>query len=80
MRTFLAKTAQRSYYPFYLAALTMGMRRGKLLGLRWQDMYLLGEAMGEARITQKFHRLSGRPTFGRRGRAAAASKSLARDC
>ncbi|UBV44809.1 site-specific integrase (plasmid) [Deinococcus taeanensis] len=42
------KTHPRWYALFYLA-LTTGMRRGELLGLRWQD---LGLESGEVRIRQ----------------------------
>ena len=28
------------YYPIYLTALSLGMRRGEILGLRWKDVDL----------------------------------------
>ncbi len=27
-----------TYFPIYLTAINTGMRRGELLGLRWQDI------------------------------------------
>src|SRR5262249_14156140 len=42
-RLFLEE-AQRTgrYYPVYLAAIATGMRQAELLGLRWQDVDLVG--------------------------------------
>lgn len=37
---FLAATQDDRLYPLYLMAITTGMRRGELLGLRWQDVDL----------------------------------------
>jgi len=37
-RTFLAGAEHDTYHPYWLLALTTGMRRGELLGLRWQDV------------------------------------------
>jgi len=37
-RQFLATASTDGYSPLWLLALTTGMRRGELLGLRWQDV------------------------------------------
>lgn len=38
---FLAAVREDRLYPLYLMAITTGMRRGELLGLRWQDVDLV---------------------------------------
>ena len=37
-RQFLAAAQSARYHPLWYAALTTGMRRGELLGLRWEDV------------------------------------------
>jgi integrase len=37
---FLAASDADTYHPLWLVALTTGLRRGELLGLRWQDLEL----------------------------------------
>ena len=37
-KRFLAETEKDRYYIFYLIALSTGMARGEILGLRWQDI------------------------------------------
>ena len=41
MNEFLDKNIDSEYYPLFYTALTTGMRRSELLGLRWQDIDLL---------------------------------------
>jgi integrase len=41
--TFLATAAAHPLYPLFVMALTTGMRRGELLGLRWCDLALDGQ-------------------------------------
>jgi integrase len=38
VKTFLEESKYSSYYPIYLTAIFTGMRRGEVLGLRWQDI------------------------------------------
>jgi integrase len=38
LRRFLAESARDGYHPYWLLAATTGMRRGEVLGLRWQDV------------------------------------------
>lgn len=38
VRVFLREAWRSRYYPLYLVALCSGLRRGELLGLRWQDV------------------------------------------
>lgn len=40
-RTFLASVREHPHYALYVLALTTGMRRGELLGLRWPDVNLV---------------------------------------
>lgn len=37
-KKFLAAIAKHTNYPLYLLAITTGMRKGEVLGLRWQDI------------------------------------------
>jgi integrase len=38
VKTFLEESKKSSYFPIYLTAIYTGMRRGEVLGLRWQDI------------------------------------------
>lgn len=38
VKKFLAFADKDGYHPYWLLAITTGMRRGELLGLRWQDV------------------------------------------
>ena len=40
LKQFLAAIESNRYYPAYLLAATTGMRRGEVLGLRWEDVDL----------------------------------------
>jgi integrase len=40
VRTLLAAVQGHRLYPLYLVAATIGLRRGELLGMRWQDLDL----------------------------------------
>lgn len=37
-RRFLTSVSKHRFYPLYVLALTTGMRRGEVLGLRWEDI------------------------------------------
>ncbi len=57
VRLFLAEAKRSSrHYCLYLAMRTTGARPGELLGLRWQDVDLITDAIT---IRQKFYRLGG---------------------
>jgi integrase len=63
LRLFLAEARRASrYYLLYLMAVTTGMREGELLGLRWQDLDLVGGIAGVpvVRVARTFYRLGGR--------------------
>ncbi len=38
VKTFLNVSKDSPYYPIYLTAINTGMRRGEVLGIRWQDI------------------------------------------
>ncbi|MFB3167484.1 site-specific integrase [Neobacillus sp. 179-C4.2 HS] len=38
VKTFLKAAKTSAYYPIYLTAIYTGMRRGEVLGIRWQDI------------------------------------------
>jgi integrase len=38
VKSFLMESRASPYYPIYLTAIYTGMRRGEVLGLRWQDL------------------------------------------
>jgi integrase len=70
-RTFLdvARTSGDRFEPLYVLAITTGLRRGELLGLRWEDVEL---ERGPLRVGRSLVREEGRHTVGetktRRGR------------
>lgn len=55
-RRFLAAVKGHRLEALYTVALTMGLRQGEALGLRWQDVDL---QMGYMRITKQLQRVSG---------------------
>jgi integrase len=70
-RTFLyaARASGDRFEPLYVLAITTGLRRGELLGLRWDDIDL---ERGTLRVGRSLVREGGRHTVGetktRRGR------------
>jgi integrase len=76
VRAFLAAAADDadadSEYALFLLALTTGMRRGELLGVRWQDVDL---ARGTLRVAQAVALLHDRPTI-TQPKTAAARRTL----
>ena len=59
VRTFLeaARTSHDPLYAAYVLILTLGLRRGEVLGLKWEDVDLVA---GEVRIGWQLQRVSGR--------------------
>lgn len=55
---FLEHVADDRLYPLYLLAVTSGLRRGELLGLRWQDLDL---DAGGANVRQAVVAVGGKP-------------------
>ena len=60
MRAFLESTDGHRFYTIYHAAGTTGLRRGEILGLRWQDVDL---AAGRLAVTQTLTRTADGPAF-----------------
>lgn len=60
-RTFLQVARTDSLYPAFLLLIVYGMRRGEVLGLRWQDVDLDGD---EIRIRQQLQRVRRQLTLG----------------
>ncbi len=58
---FLAATHQDQLGPLYAVALTLGLRQGELLGLRWEDVDL---ARGQLTVNQTLHRVAGELVVG----------------
>lgn len=56
-RTFLASMKGNRLEALYSVALTMGLRQGEALGLRWQDVDL---ELGYLRISKQLQRIDGR--------------------
>lgn len=48
----LAALKERDIYPIVVTALGTGMRRGEILALRWKDVDLTRNAMGQLRVEQ----------------------------
>jgi len=63
VRRFLAATKEDVWYVGYLLAVTCGLRRGELCGLRWEDLDLDG-ASPTLRVRQQLLEVSGRLSFG----------------
>jgi integrase len=55
--TLLAEARTTPLYALYLVAATLGLRRGELLGLRWQDLDL---ERGALTVAQTVQRVGGR--------------------
>jgi len=74
VRLFLAEARRSSTnYVLYLMAVLTGMRRGELLGLRWQDLDL---TLGMASVRQTFIRLGKRQIF-REPKSATSRRTVA---
>ncbi len=78
-RTFLASIRGDRLEALYSVALTMGLRQGEALGLRWQDVDL---DMGYLRVSKQLQRVDGRfqlvePKTSRSRRTLAMPASIA---
>jgi integrase len=60
-RLFLKTARQDRLYALYAVALSLGLRRGEALGLRWEDVDL---DEGVIRVRQSLHRVEGKLQFG----------------
>jgi integrase len=60
-RLFLKTARQDRLYALYAVALSLGLRRGEALGLRWEDVDL---EEGVIRVRQALHRVEGKLQFG----------------
>jgi integrase len=60
VRAFLAATQKNYYAPIWHLALTTGLRRGELLGLRWEDVDFED---GVLRVRQSLVEVNGTPIF-----------------
>ena len=68
LRDFFAGVREERIFPALVVLATTGMRRGEVLGLRWQDVDL---DAGQLAIVQTLTTINGVPTFG----AAKSSRS-----
>lgn len=59
-KRFLSVTEDRRLYIGYVLAIHTGMRKGEILGLRWQDVDLVGKSIS---IRQTLVLLNGKLTF-----------------
>ena len=79
-RRLLAAVRADRLYAVYVLALSVGLRRGELLGLRWADVDLDG---GELHVRQAVHRVGGELRFTepktRHSRRTIPLPALARD-
>ncbi|MFC1907214.1 tyrosine-type recombinase/integrase [Chloroflexota bacterium] len=70
----LQATEQTEYFPLIFLALSTGLRRSELLGLRWCDVDLL---LCQAHITRSLHRLRTGETVCRPTKTAKSRRSVA---
>ncbi len=61
VRLFLAAARDRRLYALYVMALTLGLRKGELLGLHWSDVDLDG---GVLQVRNSLQRVNGRLRLG----------------
>jgi integrase len=57
VKRLLAEAKETRFYPIYVLAATLGLRRGELLGLRWSDIDF---AKNTLQVAQTVQRVSGR--------------------
>lgn len=61
VRAFLQAATNERLYPLFYLMLTLGLRRGEVLGLRWVDVNLEGSTL---RVSQTLTLVGGKPHFG----------------
>src|SRR5262249_8195181 len=81
LRAFLAKTKDHRLYAAYTLAATTGLRRGELLGLRWDDVDLEAGRVSvqRARVACGYDVNEGTPKSGR-GRTVALDPETVAVC
>jgi integrase len=72
-KRFLAKAAEGPHYALYLLALTYGLRRGELLGLRWQDVDFTGATL---QVNQTVNRVRGKGVITGEPKSASSRRQL----
>ena len=75
LRFFLGSVSHDRLYPCFLLTATTGMRRGELLGLRWQDVDLDDSRV---QVRQTYISINNRPTFST-PKTAKSRRSIALD-
>ena len=73
LKTFLAQERESRLYPLWLTLATTGMRRGEVLGLRWQDLDLEAQSVSirQTRVMAGYQPLLSTPKT-RRGKRLVA--------
>jgi integrase len=74
LRAYLAAAHGTRYWPFILAALTTGLRRGELCGLSWRDVDLEHERIT---VTQVMAEVAGRYWLRAKPKSAAGHRTIA---
>jgi integrase len=79
LRAFFEHTSEDRNYPAYLLAATTGLRRGELLGLRWDDVDLDGGrlAVRRSRVAAGYDVHEGTPKSGRARTVALDDETVA---
>lgn len=73
IQAFLNVARKDRLYPLYLLALTTGMRRGELLGLRWQDVHL---DAGWLEVRQTLAVMRGKPVIQKETKTRSSTRAV----